>query len=177
MLIIFYFLNPKKIFIDAYTVWCAPCKMLDKNTFANKDVANYINKNYYAVKFNAEGNETIKFDGKTSYIKIPYKNLQSIFNNDFTLSIKLKPEDSKTSLKEEFDEYYAVSIPGRNTGISYTSFKRYKSEIWDKEGNSNSIQSDILGEVWSHLVMVKVDDKLSFYLNNHYSKMISFLYI
>jgi thioredoxin-related protein len=56
---------PKKIFIDAYTVWCGPCKMLDKNTFHNKDVADYVNKNYYAVKFNAEGNETINFKGNT----------------------------------------------------------------------------------------------------------------
>jgi thioredoxin-related protein len=58
-------ITPKKIFIDAYTVWCGPCKMLDKNTFSNKDVANYINKHYYAVKFNAEGNEVIKFRGQT----------------------------------------------------------------------------------------------------------------
>jgi thioredoxin-related protein len=57
--------NPKKIIMDAYTNWCGPCKMLDKNTFQNPDVAKYINQNYYAVKFNAEGNETIKFDGKT----------------------------------------------------------------------------------------------------------------
>ena len=57
--------TPKKIFIDAYTTWCGPCKMLDKNTFSNKDVANYINENYYAVKFNAEGNETINYLGKT----------------------------------------------------------------------------------------------------------------
>jgi thioredoxin-related protein len=57
--------TPKKIFIDAYTVWCGPCKMLDKNTFSNKDVINYVNKNYYAVKFNAEGNETIKFKDQT----------------------------------------------------------------------------------------------------------------
>lgn len=56
--------NPKKIFIDAYTIWCGPCKMLDKNTFGNKDVAKYINENYYPVKFNAEGNEVIKFKGK-----------------------------------------------------------------------------------------------------------------
>jgi thioredoxin-related protein len=54
----------RKIFVDAYTVWCGPCKMLDKNTFHNKDVADYVNKNYYAVKFNAEGNETINFNGK-----------------------------------------------------------------------------------------------------------------
>ncbi len=57
--------TPKKIFMDAYTVWCGPCKMLDKNTFSNKDVANYINKNFYAVKFNAEGNEKVNFLGKT----------------------------------------------------------------------------------------------------------------
>jgi thioredoxin-related protein len=57
--------QPKKIFIDAYTDWCGPCKLLDKNTFQNSDVANYVNANYYAVKFNAEGNETINFNGKT----------------------------------------------------------------------------------------------------------------
>ena len=51
--------SPKKIMVDAYTIWCGPCKMLDKNTFQNADVANYINKNYYAVKFNAEGNEKV----------------------------------------------------------------------------------------------------------------------
>jgi len=57
--------TPKKIFIDAYTVWCGPCKMLDKNTFSNKDVAAYVNKNYYAVKFNAEGDATINFKDQT----------------------------------------------------------------------------------------------------------------
>ena len=57
--------TPKKIFIDAYTLWCGPCKMLDKNTFANKDIANFINENFYAVKFNAEGNESIDFKGNT----------------------------------------------------------------------------------------------------------------
>lgn len=56
---------PKKIFVDMYTAWCGPCKMLDKNTFSNPDVANYINKNFYAVKFNAEGNEVVNYKGKT----------------------------------------------------------------------------------------------------------------
>ena len=104
-----------------------------------------------------------KFDGKTSYIKIPYKNLASVFTNDFTISIKVKPEDCKTSLKEDFDEYQMVSIPGRNTGISYTSFKRYKGEIWTKDDKATSIQSDILGEVWAHLLITKTDDEFCFY--------------
>ncbi|MDU8885177.1 thioredoxin fold domain-containing protein [Yeosuana sp. MJ-SS3] len=57
--------NPKKIIMDAYTEWCGPCKMLDRNTFHNNDVVNYINEHFYAVKFNAEGNETITYQGKT----------------------------------------------------------------------------------------------------------------
>ena len=56
--------NPKKIMIDMYTNWCGPCKILDKRTFQNTDVANYVNENYYAVKFNAEGNAKVTFKGK-----------------------------------------------------------------------------------------------------------------
>ena len=55
---------PKKIIMDMYTSWCGPCKMLDRNTFQNKDVADYVNKHYYAVKFNAEGNDDVTFQGK-----------------------------------------------------------------------------------------------------------------
>ena len=38
------------------------CKLLDKKTFANQDVARYISEHYYAVKFNAEGDEEIAYD-------------------------------------------------------------------------------------------------------------------
>ncbi|MDG1821983.1 MAG: thioredoxin family protein [Flavobacteriaceae bacterium] len=56
--------EPRPIILDAYTVWCGPCKLLDKNTFGNDDVSAYINKHFYAVKFNAEGNENIRFKGE-----------------------------------------------------------------------------------------------------------------
>lgn len=56
--------TPKKIIMDMYTTWCGPCKLLDKNTFQNSDVAAYINENYYAVKFNAEGNTKESFHDK-----------------------------------------------------------------------------------------------------------------
>jgi len=49
--------EPKKIFMDVYTDWCGPCKMMDILTFSNKDVIEYVNKHFYAVKFNGEGNE------------------------------------------------------------------------------------------------------------------------
>ncbi len=57
--------TPKKIFMDVFTTWCGPCKMLEKNTFSNADVIEFVNKNYYAVKFNAEGIEEITFEDFT----------------------------------------------------------------------------------------------------------------
>ena len=46
--------TPKKIMIKFYTDWCSMCKMMDKNTFSNPVITEYINDNYYAVKFNSE---------------------------------------------------------------------------------------------------------------------------
>ncbi|NQX86446.1 MAG: thioredoxin family protein [Flavobacteriaceae bacterium] len=56
---------PRKIIVDMYTVWCGPCKSMERNTFGNKDVVEYINTHYYAVKFNAQGNEKVTFKGRT----------------------------------------------------------------------------------------------------------------
>lgn len=57
--------NPKPIFMDVYTDWCGPCKMLDKNTFHDPKIVELVNKNYYAVKFNGEGTDVINYKGKT----------------------------------------------------------------------------------------------------------------
>ncbi|WP_444647861.1 thioredoxin family protein [Flavobacterium columnare] len=55
----------KPIFLNVYTDWHTPCKMMDKGTFQDADVAEYINRNYYAVKFNAEGNSRINYMGNS----------------------------------------------------------------------------------------------------------------
>jgi len=53
----------RKIIVDLYTDWCGWCKRMDKTTFRNPVIADYINKKYYAVKFNAEQKEDLEFDG------------------------------------------------------------------------------------------------------------------
>lgn len=47
----------KVIFFDAYTTWCGPCKMLQKNVFTRVDVAEVFNKKFINVKFDMESGE------------------------------------------------------------------------------------------------------------------------
>ena len=44
----------KPIFVDVYTTWCGPCKKLDKTTFQDPAVSQFINDNFTAVKWDAE---------------------------------------------------------------------------------------------------------------------------
>jgi thiol-disulfide isomerase/thioredoxin len=55
---------PKPFIIDIYTDWCGWCKHMMKTTYSNPAIANYINANFYPVKFNAEGKDTIEYNGK-----------------------------------------------------------------------------------------------------------------
>mgnify|MGYP002626056288 CR=1 FL=1 len=65
--------QPKKIFVDVYTDWCGWCKRMDQTTFADPEVARYMNENYYAVKFNAERMDTVRFQGY-DFVYVPNPN-------------------------------------------------------------------------------------------------------
>lgn len=60
--------EPRKVWVDIYTDWCGWCKVMDRKTFSNKEVIKYMNTKFYAVKFNAEKDDSIRFMGKMYYI-------------------------------------------------------------------------------------------------------------
>lgn len=79
--------NPRPIMVDVYTTWCGPCKMMSAQTFNNPTIAKYINDNFYAVKFDAEGKDSVKFDKyvfvstDASNPKAPHQFAASILDN------------------------------------------------------------------------------------------------
>lgn len=62
--------KPKKILVNLYTNFCSSCKVQKATTFSDTLVANYINKNFYLVNFDAESNDTIVFNGKKHFKQV-----------------------------------------------------------------------------------------------------------
>jgi hypothetical protein len=126
--------------------------LVDKKIFGNESRINYC----------------LNFDGDGDYVEIPCNNkLQSLYDKNFTISLIGKPKniilDEKN--KKDYDEYFFIAKPGRDGGLSFTSFNRYKAELFESEDKSISITSEITGEHWVHLVFTRLGNKLYLYLN------------
>ncbi|MCS7297293.1 MAG: thioredoxin family protein [Bacteroidia bacterium] len=48
------------IFVDFYTTWCGPCKMLERYTFSNPEVGAYAGKHYIPYRIDAEKGEGLR---------------------------------------------------------------------------------------------------------------------
>ena len=64
--------NPKLIFVDLYADWCVPCRIMEANVYSDPTVASLLNSKFYAVKLNAESQDTISCDGERKTVQRCY---------------------------------------------------------------------------------------------------------
>jgi thioredoxin-related protein len=95
----------KPVIIDVYTNWCYWCKVMDKKTYTNPKVIDYIKDHFYAVKFDAESKEGVQWNNKIYNYNSTYK------VNDFTLYVTAGQPEFPTTviMADENSEPNAVS--------------------------------------------------------------------
>lgn len=55
----------KHVVVDVYTNWCGWCKVMDRQTYGNDDVAAYLTENFALAKVNGESAAKLMWQGKT----------------------------------------------------------------------------------------------------------------
>jgi thioredoxin-related protein len=55
----------KHMVVDIYTTWCGWCKVMDRQTYGNKEVASYLTENFVLAKVNGESSAELHWKGKT----------------------------------------------------------------------------------------------------------------
>jgi thioredoxin-related protein len=131
--------KPKKIFVDIYTDWCGWCKKMDATTFNDAKVVNYMNENFYAVKFNAEMKDEIRFNNHT------FKWVEAGRNGIHTLAYSLlegkMSYPSFVTLNESFDRI--AIMPGFKQPeqlmleLKFAAEEVYRDKSWDEYRANN----------------------------------------
>lgn len=133
--------EPRKVLVDVYTDWCGPCKMMNNTTFSDPQVIKYINENYYAIKFNAEGPDEVTFRG-TTYKNETYDGSKSGRNGTHDLTRAIAPVNGRIAYPTivYMDEDFGILSPVQGFYqpeqimplLSYFAENIYKDKTWEE---------------------------------------------
>ncbi len=149
----------KLIFLDAYAAWCGPCKLMEKNVFTKKEIADYYNKNFINAHFDMEKGEGRELAAKyrvNSYPTLLFLNSKGevitkslgYLNPDQFLEFGKEAQSTSTlgTLKERFEkgesspefllnvmrEYVDADYPTAKKA-SERYFQNKTSAVWTKD--------------------------------------------
>lgn len=108
----------KPIFVDCYTTWCGPCKILAKEVFTQEKVASFFNENFISVKMDMEKGEGIQLKDEwqvkafptllyfNSNGEIVHRVVGSYEADEFLLYSKMALDENKmaVNLQKRYDE-------------------------------------------------------------------------
>jgi thioredoxin-related protein len=120
----------RTLFIDVYTDWCGWCKVMDKNTFNEPQVAKLLNEKFYPVKFNAEQTEDIVFNG-TTFKFVPYGNKG---NHQLAMALLNNQMSFPTVVFLNAEYTSAFQIAGYRKPEEFHKYLAFFSEGYDRKG-------------------------------------------
>jgi len=154
----------KIVFIDAYTSWCGPCKMMEKNIFTKKSVGDYYNSNFVNARFDmekGEGREIATKYGVRSYPTYLFLNgdgelvSQNFGYMEESLFISMaqdinSPNNKKGSLKERFangekDPEFLINIMKLNSSSDFNFAKNASERYFENKKKTEEFTKDDVG--------------------------------
>jgi thioredoxin-related protein len=154
----------KLLFIDAYTSWCGPCKMMEKNTFTQKAVGDYFNTNFINSRFDmekGEGREIASKFGVRSYPTYLFLNgdgelvSQNFGYMEGGLFVSMaqdvnSPNNKKGSLKERFangekDNEFLINIMKLNSSSDYDFAKKASERYFENKKKTDEFTKEDVG--------------------------------
>lgn len=111
----------KMVFIDFYTEWCGPCKLMAKEVFTDKNVGDYYNEKFIAIQLNAEdpvNKSVVKQFKVNSYPTLAYLRADGkmILLKTGSMSVEEFIKQGKVATGEErgFEDLYAEYKRSKN---------------------------------------------------------------
>lgn len=111
----------RPVLIDLYTDWCGWCKVMDKKTYANKNVSSYLQEKFYSVKVDAESRKDLSWKGKAYSYNRDYK------TNDFAIYLTNGQLSYPTTVFIPVDGE-PQAIPGYLSPAEFESLVKYFGE-------------------------------------------------
>lgn len=133
----------KMVMIDITTNWAGWSNLMEKNTYTKKSIIRFLNENFYAVRLNAESNDTIEFNqlrytrnSGSPYHSLAYSLLEG--NMQFPSTVILDEEVNELLVipgymdarKMEVVLHYFYEKAYQDQGLS---FQRYELLYWEKQ--------------------------------------------
>lgn len=164
----------KTIFIDAYAVWCGPCKMMEKDVFVLPEVASYYNNNFINYKLDVdieiELAEKFKIEAMPTFLfadaegNVIYQRTGALSSDGFlnlgkeALEIpKLEKRYKEGDRDPEFVKEYLLTMGNRQD----SAIKKLGREFLEKLPKASLLEED-------HLQLMQ------FYLNDSQHPIFSF---
>lgn len=173
----------KLIFLDAYTSWCGPCKMMAKDVFTKNNVADLFNATFHNVKYDMEKGEgpalrsKFEINGYPTYLfitgdgEVVHKIVGSMSASEFIEEAKkaLNPENTTYGLAKKFN----TGDHSQATAVAYLESleKAYED---DKRATVSKIYFDGLPK--ASLLEANNWDLALKYLNNPAAQSFAYLY-
>lgn len=110
----------KHVIVDIYTTWCGWCRVMDRETYGNPQVATYLAQNFVLAKVNGESSAKIHWKGR------------EITERQFTREVGVAGFPTTFFLKPDLD--VLGGVPGFIQPGDFMVYARYVSTRWYEKG-------------------------------------------